>query len=104
MGIKDEALENCLSAYGVQLDKEALETRLEMAKKNSKENSLLADNELDNIKVSKTDDSYKYQYHHSNQKKDETKYLFPSVQTQVSHVATLSNGKLGVVLTKVRSL
>ena len=99
VGIKGDALDNCLSAYGVQLDKDAFAKRLEEAKKMSKQSSLIS-NLLDNVKVGKTDDSYKHQYHNSNQKKDETKYIFPSVQAQVVHVSTLENGKLGVLLNK----
>ena len=99
VGIKGDALDNCLSAYGVQLDKEAFAKRLEEAKKMSKQSSLIS-NLLDDVKVGKTDDSYKHQYHNSNQKKDATKYIFPSVQAQVVHVSTLENGKLGVLLNK----
>ena len=62
VGIKGDALDNCLSAYGVQLDKEAFAKRLEEAKKMSKQSSLIS-NLLDDVKVGKTDDSYKHQYH-----------------------------------------
>ena len=98
IGIKGESLTNCLSAYGVELDQEAFEKKLGEVKKGSKLSSLVS-NKFDEVNVEKTDDSWKYHQHSNQASKDETKYIFPSVQAQVVHVSTKEN-KVGVVLNR----
>ena len=106
IGLKEDSLSSCLSAYGVKLDEEAFAKKIEQVKKTSKELSRLSNKfDLITVDVEKTDDSWKYDYNNSIKSKDETKYIFPSVQAQVLDIVTLEKdpGRLanvGVILNR----